>query len=76
MGGYCNPKVDALSDKILSETDAAKRDAMISDAWSMTIADIAHIPLHQQALAWGVRDNVGLMQRPDNEFAWRHVMMK
>jgi peptide/nickel transport system substrate-binding protein len=76
LGGYCNPKVDALSDKILSETDAKKRDAMISDAWTMTIGDIAHIPLHQQALAWGVRDNVTLKQRPDNQFAWRHVMVK
>ena len=76
VGGYCNPKVDALTDKILSETDQAKRDAMIEQAWTMTIADIAHIPLHQQALAWGVRDGIDLKQRPDNQFAWRHVMVK
>ena len=29
-GGYCNPKVDELADKILVETDTAKRDAMIA----------------------------------------------
>jgi peptide/nickel transport system substrate-binding protein len=76
IGGYCNPKVDALTAKILSETDKAKRDQMIEAAYAMTIGDIAYIPLHQQALAWGVNDKVGLKQRADNQFAWRHVMMK
>jgi peptide/nickel transport system substrate-binding protein len=76
LGGYCNPEVDKISAKILSETDQAKRDAMIEEAWAMTIGDVAYIPLHQQALAWGVRSNVALKQRPDNQFAWRHVMLK
>ena len=58
---------------ILSETDAAKRTAMISEAWKLTTADVAYIPLHQQALAWGVRDGVNVKQRADNQFAWRHV---
>src|SRR3546814_12633775 len=34
LGGYCNKKVDELTDKILIETDKAKRDAMIHDARS------------------------------------------
>jgi len=76
LGGYCNPKVDALAAKILSETDTKKRNAMIEQAWGMTINDIAHIPLHQQALAWGINDKVKLAQRADNQFAWRHVTMK
>ena len=42
----------------------------------MTIADIAYVPLHQQALAWGVREGVAVAQRPDNQFAWRHVRVK
>ena len=76
LGGYCNPEVDKLNAKILSETDQAKRDAMIEQAWAMTINDVAYIPLHQQALAWGVNNKVDLKQRPDNQFAWRHVMVK
>ena len=76
LGGYCNPKVDALAAKILSETDTKKRNAMIEQAWGMPINDIAHIPLHQQALAWGINDKVKLAQRADNQFAWRHVTMK
>jgi peptide/nickel transport system substrate-binding protein len=76
IGGYCNPEVDELTKKINSETDQAKRDAMIEQAWTMTINDIAHIPLHQQALAWGVVNKVQLKQRPDNEFKWRHVVVE
>ncbi len=76
MGRYCNPDVDALSVKILSETDQAKRDALIEQAWTMTINDVAYVPLHQQALAWGVSNKVQLKQRPDNQFKWRHVIIE
>ena len=76
IAGYCNPEVDKLTDMILSETDKAKRDALIKQAWSITIGDQAYIPLHQQAVAWGVRNGVTVAQRADNQFKWRHVMMK
>ena len=76
LGGYCNPKVDALAARVLAETDKGKRDRLIAEAWSMTISDLAYVPLHQQALAWGVRDSVTLAQRPDNQFAWRHVRVE
>lgn len=76
LGGYCNPGVDKLTARILSETDKSERDALIRKAWSMTIDDLAYIPLHQQALAWGVRNDVTLAQRADNQFAWRHVVME
>ena len=42
----------------------------------MTIDDIAYIPLHQQALAWGVRSGVTLKQRADNQFKWRFVKIQ
>jgi len=73
LGGYCNPEVDALAGRILSETDAGARDDLIRQAWSMLIDDVSHIPLHQQGLAWGIRSNVSLAQRADNQFDWRHV---
>ena len=76
LGGYCNPEVDKLAAQILSETNNAKRDGLIAKAWSITTDDIAYIPLHQQGLAWGTRMNVRLAQRPDNQFAWRHVVIK
>ncbi len=67
LGGYCNKEFDKLTDAVLLETDTAKRDAMIKQAFEMAIKDWAYIPLHQQALAWGVSKKVKIVQRPDNQ---------
>jgi peptide/nickel transport system substrate-binding protein len=67
LGGYCNKQFDALADKVLAETDQDKRNQMIKQAFEIAIKDYAYIPLHQQALAWGVSKKVKLTQRPDNQ---------
>jgi peptide/nickel transport system substrate-binding protein len=67
LGGYCNKQFDALADKVLAETDQTKRNQMIKQAFEIAIKDYAYIPLHQQALAWGVSKKVKLTQRPDNQ---------
>jgi peptide/nickel transport system substrate-binding protein len=67
LGGYCNKEVDALTDKVLVETDTAKRDQLIKQAFEIGVKDYGYIPLHQQALAWGVSNKVKLHQRADNE---------
>ncbi|HEV7338049.1 MAG TPA: ABC transporter substrate-binding protein [Bosea sp. (in: a-proteobacteria)] len=66
LGNYCNKKVDELTDKILVESDTAKRDAMIKEAYKISVDEFGYIPLHQQALAWGVSKKVKLAQRADN----------
>nr|WP_237352034.1 ABC transporter substrate-binding protein [Rhizobium sp. ACO-34A] len=75
-GGYCNPEVDKLAGEILLETDQDKRNALIKQTWKITTDDIAYLPLHQQWIAWGVRDGVELKQRPDDVFDWRYVEIK
>lgn len=72
-GGYCNPEVDKLADQVLAETDPDKRNALIKAAWKITTDDIAYLPLHQQWIAWGVRNGVTLKQRADDVFDWRYV---
>src|SRR5579864_1908857 len=67
LGGYCNKELDALTDKILVEPDTAKRDQMIKQAFEIGIKDYGYIPVHQQALAWGVSKKVKLTQRADNQ---------
>lgn len=67
VGGYCNPKLDELTDQVLVESDTAKRDQLIKQAFQIGIDDWGYIPLHQQALAWGVSKKVKLTQRPDNQ---------
>jgi peptide/nickel transport system substrate-binding protein len=67
LGGYCSKDLDALTDKVLVETDTAKRDQMIKQAFEIGIKQYGYIPLHQQALAWGVSKKVKLTQRADNQ---------
>jgi peptide/nickel transport system substrate-binding protein len=67
LGGYCNKKLDALADKVLQETDTTKRDLLIKEAFEIGAKDFGYIPLHQQALAWGVSKKVKLNQRADNQ---------
>jgi peptide/nickel transport system substrate-binding protein len=75
LGSYCNPKVDELTRKIQSETDKGRRNAMIREAFEIHAADVGHLPLHQQALAWGVSRKVSLVQLADNfmPFKWMSI---
>jgi len=75
LGAYCNPKVDELTRKVQAETDKEKRNAMIRQAFEIHAADVGHIPLHQQALAWGVSRKVKLVQLADNfmPFKWMSI---
>ncbi len=76
LGSYCNPKVDQLTKAIQSETDKAKRAAMIKEAFDIHSADIGHLPLHQQALAWGLSKKVELVQLADNFMPYKWISIK
>jgi peptide/nickel transport system substrate-binding protein len=76
LGAYCNPKVDELTLKIQSETDKAKRQAFIAEANKLHADDIGHLPLHQQALAWGVGKKVDLVQLADNFMFFKWMTVK
>ena len=76
VGGYCDPKVDDLTKQILVETDKTKRDDLIAQAFKITTSDVSHIPLHQQALAWGVSKKVKIFQRPDNYLLFNWITME
>ena len=76
LGAYSNPKVDELTAKIQSETDEKKRNELIREAFKLHADDIGHIPLHQQALAWGFSNRVNLTQLPDNRMFFKWVTLK
>ena len=76
LGSYCNPKVDQLTRAIQSETDKTKRNAMIKEVFEIHAADIGHLPLHQQALAWGVNKKVDLVQMGDNYMPFKFMSIK
>ncbi|HEU0201519.1 MAG TPA: ABC transporter substrate-binding protein, partial [Burkholderiaceae bacterium] len=66
LGSYSNPRVDELTAAIASETDIAKRNAMIREAMKIHQDDIGHLPLHQQSLAWAMKKSVDTVQLADN----------
>jgi len=76
LGSYSNPKLDELTQKIQSETDEKKRNDYIREAFKLHQDDVGHIPLHQQALAWGFSNKVSLTQLPDNRMFFKWVMLK
>ena len=76
LGAYSNPKLDELTAKIQSETDQARRNAMIREAMKLHQDDIGHIPLHQQALAWGAKKNLSLVQLPSNDIFVKWMVLK
>ncbi len=57
-GRYSNTKLDALIDRIKTESDMAKRDAIIRDALVMLRDDVPVLPLMQVVTAWAMRKNV------------------
>ncbi|MCZ2098951.1 MAG: ABC transporter substrate-binding protein, partial [Anaerolineae bacterium] len=76
LGGYSNARVDELTKLVQSETDQAKRNAMIAEAFRIHQDEVGHLPLHQQALAWGMRKNVSVVQLPDNFNLFKWVVVK
>ncbi len=75
-GGYGNPRVTELSRMITSEIDAAKRQTMIDEAFGIVKDEVGYIPLHQQALSWGVRNGVTVAQRADNALQYWYINIK
>jgi peptide/nickel transport system substrate-binding protein len=65
--------MEELTKAVLIENDKGKRDQMIKEAYQLgQEKDWGYIPLHQQALAWGVSNKMKVVQRADNQilFYW------
>jgi peptide/nickel transport system substrate-binding protein len=75
-GGYSNPTLDGLIEKIGIETDAANRMSMIHDSIEILQKDLPTIPLHQQVIVWAAKTNIELAQPADNFFPYRFVQVK
>jgi peptide/nickel transport system substrate-binding protein len=73
--GLKDPDLFAMINTIATETDLAKRDALINDAWLRVKAAEVYIPLHHQGLAWTMKDRLSLPIQPDNQpqFRLAHV---
>ena len=66
FSGYSNPKVDAIIEKLKTETDFSKRAELTREALLLDQADVGHIPLHHQVIPWAMRSNITVVHRADN----------
>ena len=65
--------MDELLPQIQSELDDAKRQAMLDEATRIIQSEHAYVPLYVQPLVWGARENVDVVQRPDDFLILRWV---
>ncbi len=73
FGGFSDPRIDALLPAIQSEIDEPARQKLLDEAAGILQEQVAYVPLYVQPLLWGVRENVDLVQRPDDFFILRWV---
>ena len=71
-----DPVVDKLVDAMKTETDVAKRNAMIREALVHTRDEYLFVPLHHQLRPWAMKANVTTLHRSDDRPAARFTNIK
>jgi len=69
-------KVDQLTDAMKTETDVAKRNAMIRDALIRTRDEFLFVPLHHQIRPWAMVTGVTTVHRSDDRPEARFTSLK
>ncbi|WP_067456182.1 ABC transporter substrate-binding protein [Devosia elaeis] len=72
-GRVANDELDAIIEAAVSEGDIAKRDTLLAQSQQILHDEVYFVPLHQQTLSWGVKDDIDLIQRPDDVFVWKYA---
>lgn len=65
--GYSNPELDEQIIALASETDEAKRNAIISEIWDVVQDEVIYLPIHHQVLNWGMKDNIEFAVQPEDQ---------
>ena len=74
--GFRDARLLELIAQIGVETDPAKRDQEIDEAWSILKASNAYVPLHHQVLVWSMSDKIDIPIQADNVPQFRFAQMK
>lgn len=67
VGLYSNPELDEKIISLGTESDPAVRDATVAEIWETVKADRVLLPIHNQVLAYAMRDGVTLPVQPENQ---------
>jgi len=65
--GYSNPELDTKIQSLATETDTEKRDATIAEIWETVKADRVLLPIHNQVLAYAMKERLTLPVHPENQ---------
>ena len=76
FGRVSDAKVDQLVDAMKTETDVAKRNALIREALVRTRDEYLYVPLHHQLRPWAMKTGVTTLHRADDRPAARFTSMK
>jgi peptide/nickel transport system substrate-binding protein len=74
--GLSDPRIDDLARRASTELDEPKRLAMMVEAFKIVHDDAMFIPLHEQPVAWAMRDNVDMPQFADEYVRPWYATMK
>lgn len=70
---YSNPALDTKIVALESETDLDKRNGIIADIWRQVQADQIYLPIHNQVLNWGMKDNVQFDVQPEDQPHFKYL---
>lgn len=70
---YSNPALDKKIVALESETDLARRDGIIADIWRQVQADQIYLPVHNQVLNWGMKNNVQFDVQPEDQPHFKYL---
>ena len=76
FGRVSDPVVDRLVDAMKTETDVAKRNAMIREALTRTRDEFLYVPLHHQLRPWAMKKNVETIHASDDRPKARFTSVK
>jgi peptide/nickel transport system substrate-binding protein len=71
-----DPALDKLVDAMKTETDVAKRNALIRDALVRTRDEVLVIPLHHQMRPWAMKAGVTTIHRSDDRPEVRYTTVR
>ena len=76
FGRVSDAKIDQLVDAMKTETDVAKRNAMIREALLRTRDEYLYVPLHHQLRPWAMKKNVETIHSSDDRPKARFTSVK
>jgi peptide/nickel transport system substrate-binding protein len=66
-GGYSNKELDAKIESLATEVDLDKRNATIGEIWAKVQEDHVLLPIHNQVLAYAMKEGLSLAVHPENQ---------